>query len=59
MLNLLISSRKTGSAVVEFATVKAAVSVQSPCWVCWGWHRPGDSEDTALSLRQWRRVMRV
>lgn len=43
VLNLLISSRKTGSAVVEFATVKAAVSVQSPCWVCWGWHRTGDS----------------
>lgn len=56
MLNLLISSRKTGSAVVEFATVKAAVSVQS---LCWGWHRTGDSQDTALSLRQWRRIMRV
>ncbi|RMB97930.1 hypothetical protein DUI87_25408 [Hirundo rustica rustica] len=28
VLNLLISSRKTGSAVVEFATVKAAVSSQ-------------------------------
>ncbi|NWT60044.1 DJC17 protein, partial [Erythrocercus mccallii] len=41
VLNLLISSRKTGSAVVEFATVKAAVSEQRPCWVCWGWHRTG------------------
>ncbi|XP_072720863.1 dnaJ homolog subfamily C member 17 isoform X5 [Ciconia boyciana] len=29
VLNLLISSRKTGSAVVEFATVKAAASVVS------------------------------
>lgn len=27
MLNLVISSKKTGSAVVEFATVKAAVSL--------------------------------
>lgn len=41
VLNLLVSSRKTGSAVVEFATVKAAVSVPSPCWVRWGWRRTG------------------
>ena len=40
MLNLLISSRKTGSAVVEFATVKAAVSLVETPDVCSGeWAR--------------------
>ncbi|KAM6117334.1 LOW QUALITY PROTEIN: dnaJ homolog subfamily C member 17-like [Pterocles gutturalis] len=36
VLNLLISSRKTGSAVVEFAMVKAAVSVAETTDVCGG-----------------------
>jgi len=30
VLNVLISSKKKGSAVVEFASVKAAVSIISP-----------------------------
>lgn len=46
MLNLLISSRKTGSAVVEFATVKAAVSLAETPDVCnGGWARRGVAEE--------------
>jgi len=45
VLNLLISSRKAGSAVVEFATVKAAVSLVETTDVYRGeWARRAVSE---------------
>ncbi|NXI36848.1 DJC17 protein, partial [Galbula dea] len=57
VLNLLISSRKTGSAVVEFATVKAAEMavknevglINNPLKISWLEGQPQNSPSTVLS----------
>ncbi|KAK4822364.1 hypothetical protein QYF61_013555 [Mycteria americana] len=49
VLNLLISSRKTGSAVVEFATVKAAVSLVETPDISWLEGQPRNNPSTVLS----------
>ncbi|NWR56464.1 DJC17 protein, partial [Bucorvus abyssinicus] len=57
VLNLLISSRKTGSAVVEFATVKAAEMavknevglINNPLKISWLEGQPRSSPSTVLS----------
>uniref|UniRef100_A0A8C4UWL7 DnaJ heat shock protein family (Hsp40) member C17 n=1 Tax=Falco tinnunculus TaxID=100819 RepID=A0A8C4UWL7_FALTI len=57
VLNLLISSRRTGSAVVEFATVKAAEMavknevglINNPLKISWLEGQPRDNPSTVLS----------
>ncbi|NWX41646.1 DJC17 protein, partial [Steatornis caripensis] len=57
VLNLLISSKKTGSAVVEFATVKAAEMavknevglINNPLKISWLEGQPRNNPSTALS----------